>query len=226
MAPLMVGGLLQLMERVESLPLTAMVCSTSEEPAPATSPSKKKLPSARAGYTEPALSSSLRAPKNRKTPSMVDPQPQRYDPLNHRGMKCPLSPNVGPGCYRQSTKLHEMSIREPCRPSAAFRSGIPRNIPFGSSSPYVWRPPRNMYGSPYSVTSKLPADLLSVQRRRVPGANPMQSIAQRFGDSPGDGHLQHLLLMRFDEELEPSSSHVGSVAQGRTPIWDRPLKSG
>ncbi|KAL3930792.1 MAG: hypothetical protein SGPRY_001389, partial [Prymnesium sp.] len=95
-------GLHELIERIESWPTTFSLYQPSAQPPPK-SPRKIARRSGNLKTSEPLLSSSLRTPKIRKMPTMADSQPQRYDPIKHRGKENPLSQDLGPGAYKGST---------------------------------------------------------------------------------------------------------------------------
>ena len=129
-------GLRGLIEKIEMWPgAPASVHPPTDEGAGAGG-RKKRATNRSVSASDPRLSSSLRAPKCHRTPSMADTQPQRYNPTSYRGMRNPVPAAPGPGCYAEFTRVLDISTHDPRRQSASFRSTIPRNIPFGSSSLY------------------------------------------------------------------------------------------
>ena len=129
-------GLRGLIEKIESWPGAPTAPHPTADEIAAAAGRKKRMTNRTLSNVEPRLSSSLRAPKSHKTPSMADIQPQRYNPTSYRGMTNPVSEDLGPGCYAEYMQVLDISTHDPRRQSASFRSTIPRNIPFGSSSPY------------------------------------------------------------------------------------------
>ena len=211
-------GLKGLIDKIESWPVVKPVTvatpqqdlGAAEVTAVAAVRSRTRTTNVR--FVTPMLTSSVRAPKTRKSPAMASSLPQRFDP----DLKSAVGSNLAPGCHRGAPSFASSS--EPGRGSAPFLSQIPRNIPFsGSGSPYVWRPTPNTSGSPYTLTGKVDAckDLLSVQRRGVPGSSPFLSIATRFGD-----YGEELWSLRSKQMATPPETPVEAA-----PVWDDSVRS-